>query len=294
MGRTRPGSFSPAAFWRSLGLPPGSSRRAPASIASARRGFTPNDDAGAPQVVIVDDAIARRFFPGRPAVGQRIQIPSGAGGDIWAEIVGVSASVKSDGPVAAPRPDLYLPFAQVPVNNFFVHLRTTLDVAAAGALLKQAVREIDPDVPVTEQATMQQVIDRPAASRRFPLALLGTFAALALLLAAVGIYAVTAYGVAQRTREIGVRMALGAQPRAIAGLVLRQSFRPIIAGLAVGLVGAVLTALAMRTLLFDVAPLDPPTFAAVSLLLSAVAFLACLLPARRATRVDPMIALRSE
>ena len=257
------------------------------------RTFAPRDDAKIGRLVIIDAATANRFFPGGQAVSKRIKVPS-LTGDEWAEVIGVVANVKSDGPAAATLPDIYMSYLQVPTNNFFVHVRTRLDVATAGAIIKQAVQSIDEEVPVTDLASMQQVIAQPAVARSFPLGLLGAFAAIALALAAVGIYAITAYGVAQRTREIGVRMALGAQPRAVVGMILQQSFRPIAWGLAAGLAGGALTALAIRKLLFDIAPLDVPTFVAVPLVLAAIAGFASWLPARRATRVDPMIALRAE
>jgi putative ABC transport system permease protein len=257
------------------------------------RAFTSDDTYESDRVAIIDAATARRFFPDGQAIGKRLTLP-GPRGDSDGRIVGVVASVKSDGPTGQSRPDLYVPYLQVVTNNFFVHVRTPVDVTTAGTMIKQIVHGIDPDVPVTDLAGMEQVTSKPAVAREFPLVLFGAFAALALILAAVGIYAVTSYAVTQRTREIGVRMALGAEPRSVVGLVLRQGFRPIAAGFALGLAGAALIALAMRKLLFDVAPLDPQTFAVVTLALAAIALIACLLPARRATKVDPIIALRAE
>jgi predicted permease len=257
------------------------------------RAFRVTDDENSPRVAIIDDTLARRFFPDRSAVGQRVGLPSPQG-TRWVEIVGVVSSVKSDGPTAEARPDVYIPLLQVPVNNFFVHLRTHLDVATAGAALQRAVQAVDASVPVTDLASMEQVIARPANARRFPLGLIAAFAGLALVLAGVGIYAVTAYGVAQRKREMGVRMALGASPEGVVGLVVKQGFRPIFIGLVGGMTAALLTARAMRGLLFGVEPIDAPTFFFVPLIIALLATVACWLPARTATKIDPIIALRAE
>ncbi len=256
------------------------------------RAFNDNDGARSPGAII-DAAIAQRYYPAGDAVGRSIKIVAPQG-DIDLPIIGVVSSVRSDGPLGAGRPDIYFPYLGFPQNNFFLHVRTTLSPAAAEALIRRTVQAIDANAPVTNFATMAQVVASPAAARRFPLGLLSAFALLALTLAAVGIYAVTGYAVTQRTREIGVRMALGAQPTSIARLVLRQGFGPILAGLAVGLVAAALTAFAMRKLLFGVTPLDLPTFLLVPAGLALVALAACLIPAQRATRVSPIEALRTE
>jgi putative ABC transport system permease protein len=249
-------------------------------------------DAPATPGVLIDAAIAARHYPDG-AVGKSLKIVS-PGGEIDLPIRGVVRSVKSDGPVGASRPDVYFSYLVFPQNNFYMHVRTTLPPAAAEALLRRAVQELDAEVPVTDFASMEEVIARPATSRLFPLGLLGGFAGLALLLAAVGIYAVTGYAVSQRTREIGVRMALGAPRASVVALMLRLASRPVAFGMAAGLVGAALTAFAMRKLLFGVAPLDVTTFVLVPLFLAAIAFVACWLPARRASKVDPIEALRAE
>jgi putative ABC transport system permease protein len=176
----------------------------------------------------------------------------------------------------------------------YIFVRTTLDTATVGRTTRNVISRIDASLPTTELGDMHAVIDRPAALRRFPLVLFAAFSVLAVVLAGIGIYAVVAYTVAQRTRELGVRMALGAQPGSVITLVLRQGLRPILVGVAVGLVGACVTAFLMRNMLFGVKPFDLPTFAVIPLFLCAVGTLACLLPARRATKIDPMIALRSE
>lgn len=291
-GQTRPADFSPPMatthqvsedYFRTMGIP-----------LLAGRGFTSDDNENSPPVMIIDETFAQRFFPDG-AVGRRVRAggsPDEEGG--WVEIVGVVSAVPSEGPSGPVLPELFRPFLQAPWNNFYVHARTSLDLATAGRLIQEAVASVDPTVPISDLAGMQQIVSRPAAARQFPLGLLGAFALLALLLAAVGIYAVTHHSVAQRTREIGVRMALGASPGSVVALMLHQSFRPILLGLAVGLIGATATAFAMRQLLFGVAPLDLPTFLIVPAVLAIIAALSCWLPARRATRVNPIEALRAD
>jgi len=257
------------------------------------RDFDATDTENSPPVVVVDAALARHYYPEGQAVGKRIKLAL-LGQPVDAEIIGVVGEVKADGPDASRKPDIYIPYTQLPWNGFFIHVRTPLGVAAAGAAIKRVVAEIDRGVPLTELASMEDVVARPAAARQFSLGLLGVFAGIALVLAAIGIYGVTAYGVAQRTREIGVRMALGARPESVVGLVLGQSFRPVAIGLVSGLIGGMGVAYAMRKMLFGIAPLDAPTFVAIPLLFTAIALVACLLPARRAAKVDPIIALRAE
>ncbi|HUG09488.1 MAG TPA: ABC transporter permease [Opitutaceae bacterium] len=257
------------------------------------RHFTREDDENTRNVVIIDANMARRHFADGNAVGRRIEVVRFKG-DPWVEVIGVVAPIATDGPGASQYPDLYTPFAQTPWNHFYVHVRTPLDPPTVGAALSRIVRGIDASVPVTDVASMEQVTSRPAQARVFPLGLIGAFAGLALLLAALGVHAVTSFGVARRTREIGVRMALGADRRSVLALVIRQAMKPVTAGLAGGIVAAVATALAMRGLLFGIEPIDGPTFLAIPVILAAVAVVACWLPARRATKIDPAIALRAE
>ncbi|MFT3828126.1 MAG: ABC transporter permease [Opitutaceae bacterium] len=256
------------------------------------RGFAESDDERSRPVAIIDADLARRFFPDGQAVGKRVRLAMGE--PVWAEIVGVAASVQSDGPGQTVRPDLYIPFAQRPMDSLFVQVRTTLGAANAGETIRKVVQSLDPQLPVVDGSSMEQVVARASDARRFPLKLIGAFAVLAVILAAVGIYAVTSYGVVQRTREIGVRMALGAQPSETIGLIMRQSFRPIAFGLLLGLAGSVVVALSMRTLLFGVEALDGQTFALMPLPLVLAGVLACWLPARCATRIDPLLAMRAE
>jgi putative ABC transport system permease protein len=267
-------------YFRTLGIP-----------VVQGRAFTENDTHDTAQVAIIDAAIAQRFFPNGDALGKRIRTKNL---DRNAEIVGIVGGVKFDGPEASRLPDMYIPSLQVTSFSFYVYVRTSLDVATAGRTIREVLRNIDAGLATAELGNMTQSIARPAALRGFPLVLLAGFSALALVLAVVGIYAVTAYGVAQRTREIGIRMALGAQAASVTALVLRQSFRPIAAGMLAGIAGAAVTALAMRNLLFGIDPMDATTFAIVPPLLATIALLACILPAHRATKVDPLIALRTE
>lgn len=255
------------------------------------RAFTDDDNEKGRRVIIVDANLARTWYPEGGAVGRKMKFGRNGG---EAEIVGVVGPVKSNGPEAAPGVDIYLPALQVMTNNLFVLVRTRLPAGTAIAAVRRIVRGIDPALPVTDLATMEEVVDRAAAGRRFPLLIICAFAGLALTLAAIGIYAVTAFAVAQRTREIGIRMALGSEAGAVVALLVRQGAVPIAIGLAIGLAGGTALAFAMRTLLFGVAPLDLATFLSVPLVLSAIAGVACWLPARRAALVDPIITLRAE
>lgn len=259
----------------------------------AGRGFTVADNETAGRVAIIDANLAQRYFPGANAVGKRIQL-SWFGGNQWAEIIGITGVVKSDGPSAPARPEIYLPFAQAPWNNFFVHARTPLSQAAVVASLKQVLREIDSDIPLSLIATMDQIVAGPGNARRFSLGLFGGFALLALILASVGIYAITAYGVVQRTRELGIRLALGATPSSVVRLMCWQGLQPVALGLGFGLAGATCTAFAMRRLLFGISPLDTPAFLFVPLLLATIATIACWLPARQASKTNPLTALQAE
>jgi putative ABC transport system permease protein len=269
-------------YFRALGIP-----------LTQGRAFAETDAGDSPPVAIIDATTARNYFPGGSAVGKRIQLQ--LRGTRMAEIVGVVGDVKANGPEAAAKPDIYVPYNQVSTGYVYVFVRTSIAAATAGKTIQQVVHNIDASSPTTEMGSMEQVIARPAANRRFPLVLISAFSSLALVLAGIGIYGVTAYGVAQRTRELGVRLALGAQPGGLVNLVLRQGFRPILIGLIVGLAGsiAVVTWL-LQGMLYHVQPFDLRTFLAVPLILTAVSLFACWLPARRATKVDPLTALRAE
>jgi putative ABC transport system permease protein len=268
----------------------------------AGRTFGPQDAAGTPPVLIVDQALADKFFPGQNAVGQRLS--DGMTDADSLEIVGVVGHVAHyglDGPQPAQY-QMYYSYAQLPEGiqgqvaaDFTLLVRTRGEPMALAPAVRAAVTAIDPQQPVFAVTTMDEFIARSVAERRFTIALLGVFAGLALLLAAVGLYAVMAHSVTQRTHELGVRMALGAQPGDVVRLVVRQGLVLIGIGVLVGVLGASGLTRVMRSLLSgQVSPTDPLTFAGVTLLLVAVGFVATYIPARRATRVDPMVALRHE
>jgi len=261
------------------------------------RGFTPADNATSAPVVIVSEATVRRYLQTENPLGMRISVGSTDGP--FREIVGVLADERHNRLDAAPYPNVYLPLTQSPWNVAvsFV-LRTDGDPASAAAAARRTVAELDRELPIYDVRTLTRVVDDSMAQPRFASFLLAIFGAAALLLAALGIYGVMAYSVAQRTREIGVRMALGAQPQDVLRLVLGQGMALSAAGVGAGLAGGVLLVLllarVLAPLLFETSTLDPWTFAAVAALLLGVSLLATYLPARRATRVDPLVALRYE
>jgi putative ABC transport system permease protein len=256
--------------------------------------FTDQDDQNAQRVVVINQTLAERFFPGEDPVGKRIKFRLGRTEPPWMTIIGIAHDVKTEGLDVENRPQMYLPVTQVSNLQFALVIRTNSDPGALTEAVRREVRAADPDLPVYGIRTMDEVMAKAVSQRRFTMVLLGVFAGIALLLSAVGIYGVMAYSVSQRTHEIGVRMALGAQPRDVLRMVIAQGLLLICTGMAVGLAAAFLLTRFLAGLLFNVSPRDPVTFAGVTLLLALVALLACYIPARRATKVDPMIALRYE
>jgi putative ABC transport system permease protein len=258
----------------------------------------PRDDAGTPPVVVVSEALARQYLGGADkAIGARVQML----GPAPLEVVGVVGDVRHTGLDSEPQPEAYVLSRQLPPNARFGRAgATALVVRSSGdpltlvPFLRQAILEIDRDVPLDNVMTMEARLSASVAGPRFYAMLLGLFALVALVLAAVGIYGVLSYNVSQRHREIGVRMALGAAGRDILGLVLRQGLTLTLVGAVLGLAGAFAASRFLRTLLFGITPSDPITYVAISVLLTAVALFACWIPARRAIRVDPMTALRYE
>jgi predicted permease len=260
------------------------------------RFFTEQDSRDSLPVAIIDQTLADRYWPGEDPIGKRMAafFDRRDGQLVWRQIVGVVGHVKQYGLDGKSKVQYYFPQPQSPQPQMYFVMRTSTEPSALASAARGAIQSLDGDLPVYRVRNMVQVVSNSVATRRFSMFLLGIFAAVALLLAVVGIYGVISYSVAQRTHEIGIRMAMGAQSSDVLRLVLRQGLMVTIRGVIVGLgVAFVLTRL-MDSLLFGVKPTDPVTFAAISLLLTATALFASYIPARRATRVDPMIALRYE
>ena len=261
------------------------------------RTFAARDTRASGRVAVVNDAFARKHFPAGGAIGARVSFTRDE--PVWYEIVGIVGDIKHRGLDTATRPELYTPyrqplFADWTVRPMHVVVRTAAEPLAAVPIVRREIARLDPDQPISDVRTMDARIDRSLKDRRFNMVLLGVFASFALTLAAIGIYGIVAYSVTQRTHEIGVRVALGAQRRDIIRMVVTQGMTMTAIGTAVGLAAAFGVTRVMSSLLFGVSAADPITFVLIPLLLLAVAAWACYVPARRATRVDPIIALRCE
>ena len=256
------------------------------------RYFTDADSMTAPQVVIISDSFARRFFPEEDPIGQHIAIDIG---EPWkGEIVGVVGDIRHNGLAADSWREMYVNQYQAPTAGANLVVRAASDPTRLTAAIKSEAHQMDKDVPVYNVQTMEKLVSESVAQPRFRTLLLAIFAAIAMTLAAVGIYGVMSYYVTQRTHEIGIRMALGASSRDVMKMVVRQGMALAVAGLGIGLVGAFLLSKLMASLLYQISASDPATFAIISATLAAVAFLASYVPARRATKVDPLVALRYE
>ena len=260
-----------------------------------RRGrlFNEQDDTASPITVIVDEYMADQLWPGQDPIGKRIHIVDLPNKD-WQTIVGVVGRVKQDSLDSNPRIAFYLAHTQFPSRAMTVAFRGRTDPAAMLSATKNELRNLDPDLPMYYVRTMEQRVNESLARRRFSMMLLGVFASVALALATIGIYGVMAYLVNQGTRELGIRIALGASPRNIVSLVVRQGMVLAFSGVAIGLAAAFLLVRLVRSLLFEVEVTDPITFAGVSLLFAMTTLLACYIPAQRAARIDPMISLRCD
>jgi len=262
----------------------------------AGRDFTPRDDAQAPPVVIINEEFARRYFPNENPLGHRLRIDSSldAAPPPMREVVGVVGDVKGSRLDAGVRPEVYTPHAQDPFNEMYVAVKTDSDPRGFVRAVRAAVSELDPHQAFYDVRTLDERRDASIAQQRYSMLLLAIFAALALTLTAVGLYGVVAYTVTQRTHEIGIRVALGAEPRDVFRLVITRGMALVFAGMAIGLVASLALTRLVEGLLYGVSATDPVTFMVISLLLAGVALVACYLPARRATKVDPMVALRYE
>jgi putative ABC transport system permease protein len=256
--------------------------------------FNSSDTAESAPVVVINETMARRTWPGEDPIGKRVKQGYPESQMPWREVIGVVNDVKLNGVEQETSMQTYLPFVQLPGTNLGLVVRTAGPPLAAGRTVEQAIHTIDKDLPVYAVRTMDQLLGHSLATRRLTLVLLSSFAGLALLLAAIGIYGVIAYAVRQRTHEIAIRLALGSQVSDVLRLMVGQGMKLIALSLILGLSGAWALTRLLTKLLFNVQPTDALTFAGVVLLLTAVALLACYLPARRAAKVDPMIALRAE
>jgi putative ABC transport system permease protein len=256
------------------------------------RVFTERDNDRAPKVIVINQTMVRRYFGNDDPIGKRIIL--GWGKPMWREIIGVVGDVKYGGLSENPGDEFYIPIDQTPLSWMTLVIRTSGNPSALASSLRNTVWSVDKDVPVSNLKTMEERLGESVAQPRFRTILLGIFAGFALLLATIGIYGVVSYWVAQRYHDFGIRMALGAEARNVIGLVLWQSLKLLAVGAGIGLVGAVSLTRLMSSLLYGVKPGDPPTFFAVFAVLFGVALLASYIPARRATKVDPMVALRWE
>jgi putative ABC transport system permease protein len=271
-------------YFRAVGIP-----------VRAGREFASRDGAGAPAVALIDETMARKIFPGEDPLGKRLSIDADEEGNpVWLEIVGIVGHVKHYGLDRDARTQIYLPHAQMPLLDMTIVARTKGDPAALAQAVRGEVLAVDADQPLSYLSPMSEFVADSLAQRRFSMVLLGIFAVVALLLSAVGIYGVMAYSVTQRTHEIGIRMALGAERGDVTRLIVRHGMAVAFVGIAAGAGAAFALSRFISGLLFEVSPTDPATFAGVAALLVGVAFLACYLPARRAARIDPMVALRHE
>jgi putative ABC transport system permease protein len=250
---------------------------------------------GSPRVVIINQELARRHFPGVNPIGQRLMIMTMADTpDAIREIVGVVGDTRPSGPQSAFEPQVYEPVAQYAPGFLNLIVKAKGPAPSLPAAISDVVKSLDSDLPFRNVRPYELALGRQWFRQRFSMILFTLFSVIALLLAAIGIYGVMSYAVSQRTQEIGIRMALGARARDVAVLVFGSGLRIVALGVAVGFAGSVAFARLLQSLLFQTSSADPLTFGAVAALLAGVAFLACWLPARRATRVDPIVALRAE
>ena len=258
--------------------------------------FTEIDTKGALRVAIINSTMAKRYFPNEDPIGKRIRLTSMFNNDpeVYREIVGIVGDVKSNSLAQETPPQTYEPHTQEPFHFMTLVVRTAGDPTGVNEAIRREVLQLDKEQPVFRIETLDQLIATSTGHRRFSMMLFAVFAAAAIALASVGLYGVMSYAVTQRTHEVGIRMALGAQRSDVLGLILRQGLRLTLSGIAIGLIAAWAATRLLINLLYGVSATDLPTFTGVSLLLIGIALLACYIPARRATKVDPMVALRTD
>jgi putative ABC transport system permease protein len=258
------------------------------------RFFSDRDSPSSGKVAIISEELARRYFPNQDPLGRQMKFGFPPNSEVSREIVAIVGDVRDSALSRKPRPMMYVPFAQAPLYGGEVVVRSSLSASSVAAGIRQAVRSIDKNLPVTDIEPLNDALGRSISQERFRTFLLGSFSAIALLLAAIGIFGVISYSVSQRTHEIGIRMAMGAGHRDVLRLILAQGAKLALWGLGIGTVAALVLTRLMSSLLYSVSATDPVTFISVAIILVAVALTACYIPARRAMRVDPMVALRHE
>jgi putative ABC transport system permease protein len=258
------------------------------------RFFDRRDMLSSPRVTVISKTMARLYFPNQDPLGKRLFFGFPPDGGVAREIVGIVGDVRDEGLGQDPRPMMYVPYDQAPFWGANVVVKSALSTSSVAAAIRQEIRRMDKDLPVTDVAQMPDLINASVAQPRFRTFLLGVFAAMALVLAATGIFGVIAYSVSRRTNEIGIRVALGATPNTILRMVLRETLVLTCAGLALGVPSALAASRLLGHMLFNVSANDPATLSAVAFTLALVAAIAGYIPARRAMQVDPMVALRHE
>jgi len=260
------------------------------------RDFGAQDEVASTPVIIINEALARQVFPGENPIGKHIkpEVAQGASEPVMREVVGVVGNVKFHDLSDEWAPESYLPYGQISFGSLTLVVRTAQDAHSLARPVAETVRSLDKDLPTYAPKTVEEYLNSTVAQPRFNTYLLGIFAALAMLLTAVGLYGVISYSVAQRTHELGIRLALGGQPRDMLRLIIGQGLRLAIFGVCIGLAAAFALTHFLSSMLFGVSSTDPISYIAVVSLLLVVVLLACYIPARRAMRVDPMVALRYE
>jgi hypothetical protein len=247
----------------------------------------------APQVAIINDLLADRFWPGESPIDERVTV-NWQGRWRTMQVVGVVGRLRHDGLDSDPRPEVFIPFAQLPYGSMTFVVRTSTDAALLIPTLKRKIWDSDPNLPMYDTSTVEALVAQSLAPRRFVTSLLSVLAGLAFVLATIGIYGIVSFATSQRTREIGVRVAVGGSTRDILRLVFTEGAQRVAVGVLVGWAGSLAVTRVVAALLYQVSPTDPLTLGTTTALLAVVALLACYWPARRATRVDPLVALRSD